>query len=381
MLKKIGIQIGALAIVGVAFMFAPHRAVAAVKTPVLSTQAVFNNMIKTSKDLDVYQFNGVYTITLPASEFSSFTPAAKQINVMYGGAEQLNRVLNTKKTNINLQISDDLNSTFYPLISLATEGSDMYFKFSNLYGLANMLAAEDSFVAPTTTADANLRRYGLDRIENQWIKLDGEGSESFNPVDASLRASLSLQAKTADKGWLREIGSFLTLAQQQRMITLTKLKDERLYDTDVYHLKIVVNKNRLKPFLQAWNKSMGKLPLTAKELNEMAKDFSLINFGSIDLVIGKSDFLLKRMMVNLTVKDSIAKKAPQTGMNMMVEFHEYDPNQPVVIPTTYRNFKEVLDEFIGTIQKIDQETHDLPLESSTVPTSNILLTPLGVLGS
>jgi hypothetical protein len=142
-----------------------------------------------------------------------------------------------------------------------------------------------------------------------------------------------------------------------------------------------VNKNRLKPFLQAWNKSMGKLPLTAKELNEMAKDFSLINFGSIDLVIGKSDFLLKRMMVNLTVKDSIAKKAPQTGMNMMVEFHEYDPNQPVVIPTTYRNFKEVLDEFIGTIQKIDQETHDLPLESSTVPTSNILLTPLGVLGS
>jgi hypothetical protein len=140
------------------------------------------------------------------------------------------------------------------------------------------------------------------------------------------------------------------------LFNISRLKDEVVGGENSYHLKLTLNKLRIKPFLLDAQKVMGGVQMTNKEINEAIKDFSKVQMSPIEIWVGKNDYLLRKISGTVKIKESDLKNAGSMELGFSMNFSSFNNATMIAIPTQYRSIEDVVKDFTKLLDEGRSET-------------------------
>jgi hypothetical protein len=362
MFKKAGKIINTLGVVAALIgLSVPHTSSAAVGSRYVSNTTIMDKMVKVMDELDGFQFNATYNVKSPPSLNDPSSLLSDYFQVGVNGKQLKDRSSGKTTSELNVALFDLINPRTFPQLSIIQEpNKTSYVKLSKLNWLADELAREDDWDPyASTTSQTNLQKYGLDTIENQWIKFDATLPDLFlsNDEDASFFAELQKQNNSA-ASINGQVAHMIKAARKQNLYTITRLKDESVNGYDTYHLKLTLNKTRIIPFLRELNKTLmlEEGMFDAESLKELAKELPRLSSINTEVWVGKNDYFLRRVVMNTKIKETTKRNAPITEMQFSMDFFEYDYTASLIIPTVYKNSQDVWQELL---KKWDSEPGDV----------------------
>jgi hypothetical protein len=355
----------ALSLVGVLVTtFSPFGASAAT-TKYVSNQNILKQMVSKMSEVESMNFDGTLSIKPPASKTSNSTEVLPftKISMKFFGSSLYDKADDKNQSTFSLMALDQTGEDLYPHFEAVTDGDTSYLKVSNLELLSSLLKAGEAVNAgenPSNTTTPS----GLEGIDNQWIKI---GPDSLKNVMQTLMGStvgsgngdtslsqiyldqIMSQRQNDQKEALDELTKIFNVAEKKNLFTITRLKDEVVDNVSTYHLKLGINKLRIKPFLVESQKVMGGEQMSAKEINAVVKDLAKIQLPSLEVWVGKNDFLLRKFNFNMKVKESSAKNAGYVELGFNMNFNSFNNAAPINVPAQSKKIEDVVKDFTQSL--------------------------------
>jgi hypothetical protein len=356
-------KVATLALVAVvAATFSPFGASAAT-TKYVSNQTILKEMIAKMSAVESVNFDGTFSIKPPApTAVNSYEESPfEKLSIKFFGS-QMEGVNGQEKSNVSLMFFDEKGTDLYPHVDTISDGESSYFKVSNL----NWLADQMSSLGTKTPTSTNMQLSGLDKVDNLWIKitpdsirnifLSGVDASEENFGASSVEAILTKKTIEEREKALKQLGQIFQIAQKRNLFTISRLKDEVVGGENSYHLKLTLNKLRIKPFLLDAQKVMGGVQMTNKEINDAIKDFAKVQMSPIEIWVGKNDYLLRKISGTVKIKESDLKNAGSMELGFSMNFSSFNNATMIAIPTQYRSIEDVVKDFTKLLDEGRSET-------------------------
>lgn len=189
----------------------------------------------------------------------------------------------------------------------------------------------------------NLPDLGFDVsfLKDQWIKADLKAMKKEQLKEVQKEQELSPEQK-------KEIEETITEA---KIFKITKeLPDEKIEGVDTYHYKFSINKERVIQLFTKISKIIQNKSLTEKELEKLNKSLEeAIESAEVEkseIWIGKEDFLLYKLLVGSTIKETEKTKS-EGKFTIQAQFKNYNEPVQIDIPKSTKPFEEVLGALLG----------------------------------
>jgi hypothetical protein len=372
-------KVATLALVAVvAATFSPFGASAAT-TKYVSNQTILKEMVTKMFAIDAMNFEGTLSFKPPATAVvNSYEdyPFQKLLMKFYGSSN-LERITNKKQSTFSLMVFDQSGADLYPHFDSVTDGGISYFKVSNLNWIISQLNSRtmlDSGTAAATTT----KPFGLEDLDNKWISITPDSIKNLltMSMDSAADSSSSIDSLTKiyleemlaereneSKQTMKKLGDVLKIAQQKNLFSISRLKDEVIDGTNSYHLKLILNKLRIKPFLLAAQKVLGGEQMTSKEIDASIKDFAKTQMTGIELWVGKDDFLLRKISMGLKIKESNLKNSPAAEVSFSLNLSSFNNTAVINAPSQSMKIEDIISKFFSFAEEKAKMTY--PVETSS----------------
>lgn len=365
MLKLFIKKIFSLAIV--ATICAAPLGASAAPSRYVSNQTIFYESFSRIMKMDSYNFEGKFSIKFPEDldMRDSFFAPSNSFGISFYGSQEKNRVTGDGKSTISMSFNDGSGLNAYPHVDVIGDNKDSYIKVSNLAWVADQLAglgssfSSDVATSTTSTPQTNLQKYGLDKVDSSWVKISDQSMKQFMSelgFDSALLQEMELRQADSQKELMEQLEIVLKAAKKYNLLTFTRLKDEIVSGVDTYHLKLTINKAKIRPVLVEVNNKMKKDErMTLKELNGLVQDFSKVSLPAMDMWVGKDDYLPRKLVVDFDIKEpTAAKNDPSVKIIFSIALSGFNNVQMISAPTEYRLVEDVVKEFMKKIEEIEK---------------------------
>lgn len=334
----------------------------------VSNQTIFYDMLSRMAGVDAYNFEGRAQVRIPdlSSEASELGFSSDRIGVLFYGSQDRDKSTGSEHAALSLRFDNGVSETsLFPQFDTIHDGTDAYIKISNLAWVVNQFALLDedvsSYENPRTNTPVNaLQKYGLDSVDGQWIKIADNSFDGFFSslgFDRELLDKVKLEQAESEKEMTARLQLVLKTAKKHGLFSFSRLPEEVMSGVDTYHLKVMVNKTRIRPFLIEVNNQEKKQDrMTLKEINELVKDVSKASLPTMEVWIGKDDFLPRKIVGGLVIKDSVAlRSATAAELNISLVFSGFNNTSLITPPAKFLLVEDVINNFIQKIQEFDKQ--------------------------
>lgn len=327
----------------------------------VSNQTIVDEMVSKMLKVDSYNFEGKVSVKPPKDKLedvSMFLNNGDKIQVAFYGSQMGNKMLGaTERSHFSVFLNSPEGISTYPHLETITDNDDSYFKFSNLNWFSDLFKSYEQDIfgdqeIPTSSMNISSTEpftFSLiNSVNNQWIKISKDSVKNLLGLLGFSTSDLKDFENISPKNELsqQQIVDLLKSVKKNKLINITRLKDEKIDDTAVYHLKLQINKSRIKPFLVDAAK-ITKEEITGAELNRLVTDMQKTDLPLIELWVQQDDYLVRKASMNIVIKESAEKNAPKTDMQINLLMSGYNTVSFISLPQVYRTIEEISAEIAG----------------------------------
>ena len=213
----------------------------------------------------------------------------------------------------------------------SVDGESLYLRLGGLDGLAQLLGGATgtdesgftAFLAPVVSA-----------VNNQWIEIN---SSMINQLAGTSTDIKDLKLSDADRQKLAD-----AYKKNQFLVVDKALKDEKIGDHDSRHYQVVIDRTKLKGFVNAVKDAkIQNLPMDNDSVKEFLKEIDKANFKKypVDVWVSKDDKLIRQ--VSFSTSDDTGKGS--------IRFTVKDYNKPVNVqkPENSKTLLEIIGQMAG----------------------------------
>lgn len=213
-------------------------------------------------------------------------------------------------------------------------GKDEYLRVSGLDKIDTLLAAVGINNKKDTAVATQLGPV-FASVNNQWFQLDQSTLQQYAGSSGSLATSPELsQADTQKLATSFKANPFLTVQ--------TRLADEKINSIDSYHYAVVLNKVKLKQFLESIKQAeLSILTGDQTTIDQLEQASAKVDFSkaSFELWISKSDIVIDQISTNYTADDG-------TTVKMRLSLKDFNQVKSIDKPTGAKSFQELFNAIL-----------------------------------
>jgi hypothetical protein len=309
------------------------------------TAEIFSQL-KIEIDFDKLQKNNKDIISfLPSDKTRSFKN--KKINVLINNQFLYDiKDENNPKTNLRLNLFSDYFNSKGPFVSLETISinKDFYLKISSL---------------PKEVVSLYFFFLGIkpEDILDKWIKVDTEVSKYFlEDLEINLgdNTSTSLSISEDQKSKILQV-----LKEIKIFKILRKLPDKKISNQDVYHYKVIFDKNEIFKAVVQINEILENRKLTQREINQIKSGinnlFKVSGNLPADIWISKQNLIPYKYSLRYLLKDPYKLSTYGRG-NLLLEFKNFNADFNIQPPSNFKNFEDILKDYMKSFNFSTENT-------------------------
>lgn len=213
--------------------------------------------------------------------------------------------------------------------------------------------------------------FDLKKIENKWIsmtKSDAKNIGSLTGIDSSEEATSTEKKLTKEQE-----NKIRAEIEKRRFIKLTKkIGTEKINGMSVRHFQYELDKKETEEFVKAVYKIVEEKDISSEDAADLKNVLADITSFNGELWIGKSDSLIYKMTMNLSIVDVEEKTSGK--INATIDFKNYNKGIAVEAPKDSMSIESLMGEIMGSMfsgTKQDESALDLTmptgLDAGTIP--------------
>lgn len=333
--------------------------VQAASTPAVQAQNLFNQMVTEMNKVSSYRYEGGYSVMPPANTVSA------PLTLQFYGASYV-RPLDSanKKSAATLFFKETSLEPTMPVFDVVTQDTDTYLKISHLETITRQLdVLTTSSQSSGQTVSTTLEKYGLDKVNNQWLSIPQNTVEQMitslsptTPATPSLSSEALLNSRDLPALSDQQVQNLLKVFNQNKVLVVREV--EVGVDPEVTHLHVDINKQNVGVFLSEINKLYRYTLFTTDEITKLAADLQTKDMPLIDLWVTKKTALLKKLSMTMNMGTTLpGSEANSYGMvNLTMEFGGYNGLVFIPEPTDVKSGPEVFKAVLDKVQPLFTST-------------------------
>jgi hypothetical protein len=274
-----------------------------------------------------YSGNLVVDVSAPSGLFSMDT-------LLHGFVPNTNSKIagvDDTKFNIDFTGTADVTDASHPKSNL-----NLNFNYS-LFSFGMEMRLLDKIVYLKFNNLPKIPDYDINKYSGVWIKVD--------PADISKEYGLDIEASSKQPD--------LTSGQKQQILDLAanahffnsivKLPDDKIDDKSMYHYAVDVDMKGVRDYYREVQRIENSAKSTDAELDN-------ITVRNTEVWVGKSDKMIHKLLTKISASSPAGTTTQTSGsINIALNLKNYNQPSTIVAPVSYKNFLDVLKEFIKPI--------------------------------
>lgn len=238
----------------------------------------------------------------------------------------------------DIQNLDDTKNLFALTIK-----TDALSSAESVFGLEARVIGKAAYVKFNSLP--NLGFFDLSAVKNQWVKIDGSALKIPTGLE-KIEQPVSEASKKSGLTQEQNEKISIILGQAKIIKTIEKLPSEKIEGVNAYHYKIIFDQEAVKKVAPEIGQIIQNRILTEIELAEFNKYFATVELPAVEIWIGKTDLLPRKIFLSATIKASDKLKA-SGQISFALVFKSFNQPVKIEVPAPVKTLEEILSGLFG----------------------------------